>query len=82
LDIYFVTFLQRFTFQVKPQVRACRPQGYQSYVGRYTDTQTHTYLKTWGQTFCLAMLLFKLLADSALAARKTRAEQCYLLAWR
>ena len=28
-----------------------RPQGYQSYVGRYTDTQTHRNLKTWGQTF-------------------------------
>jgi len=26
------------------------PQGYQSYVAVYTDTQTHRYLKTWGQT--------------------------------
>jgi hypothetical protein len=35
------------------------PQGYQSYVSGYTDTQTHRYLKTWGQTLQAFLLQFK-----------------------
>ncbi len=80
MDIYFVTFLFIYCATVKAQVRAYRPQGYQSYVGRYTYTHTHIYLKTWGQTFCVAMLLFKHAADFANTAGKTRAGKGYVLA--
>jgi hypothetical protein len=57
------------------------PQGYQSYVAVYTDTQTHRYLKTWGQTlqpFCWRLNCFALAA----LAGSARAGKNYALAWR
>jgi hypothetical protein len=57
------------------------PQGYQSYVCRYTDTQTHRYLKTWGQTLQPFCWQFKRLLHAALAL-SARAGKNYALAWR
>jgi hypothetical protein len=56
------------------------PQGYQSYVAVYTDTQTHRHLKTWGQTLQAALLAFKRCLLAALAAALGK-EQDYALAW-
>ena len=83
----FWTFLSKlflFTYcaTVKAQVRACFwPQGYQSYVGTYTDTQTHRYLKTWGQSLQAFCWQFKRLLHAALAG-SARCRQNYALAWR
>jgi hypothetical protein len=57
------------------------PQGYQSYVAVYTDTQTHRYLKTWGQTLQAFLLQFKRLLLCLLAC-SARKGQDYALAWR
>jgi hypothetical protein len=57
------------------------PQGYQSYVAVYTDTQTHRYLKTWGQTLQAFLLQFKRLLHCTLAG-SARAGKNYVLAWR
>ena len=57
------------------------PQGYQSYVAVYTDTQTHKYLKTWGQTLQAFLLQFKRFALAALAG-SARTGKNYALAWR